>query len=64
MPVKAKPKIYIKPSKRGTLRKAMGTKPGKNISSTALAKKKNAKGTTKAMKKKIVFAQNAKKWAK
>ena len=53
---KKKPRIYIKPSKRGSLRKATGTPKGKNISASKLR--------VKAMKKKKVFAQNARKWKK
>tara|TARA_R100000687_G_C6292846_1_gene92270 strand:+ start:283 stop:471 length:189 start_codon:yes stop_codon:yes gene_type:complete len=58
---KKKPKIYIKPSKKGSLRKATGTKKGKKI---AASKLKVKKGDSKAMKKKKVFAQNARKWKK
>ncbi len=57
----ARKKIYIKPSKRGSLRKATGTKKGKNIAASKLKVKKS---DSKAMKKKKVFAQNARKWKK
>ena len=57
----AKKKIYIKPSKKGSLRKATGTKKGKNIAASKLKVKKS---DSKAMKKKKVFAQNARKWKK
>ena len=57
----AKKKIYIKPSKRGSLRKATGTKKGKNIAASKLKVKKS---DSKAMKKKKVFAQKARKWKK
>jgi hypothetical protein len=52
--------IYIKPSKRGSLRKATGTKKGQNIPASKL-KVKSSDST--AMKKKKIFAQNAKKWS-
>ena len=58
---KKKPRIYIKPSKRGSLRKATGTKKGKKISASKLRIKK---GDSKAMRKKKIFAQNARKWKK
>ncbi len=57
----ARKKIYIKPSKRGSLRKATGTKKGKNIAASKLKVKKS---DSTAMKKKKVFAQNARKWKK
>ena len=61
-----KTKIYIKPSKRGSLRKEMGVKGDEKISSKELSKeKKKAKkeGDT-ALMKKVVFAQNARSWNK
>jgi hypothetical protein len=58
---KNKKKIYIKPSKRGSLRKATGTSKGKNI---PLSKLKDKPGDSKAMKKKKLFARNARKWKK
>lgn len=58
---KKKPRIYIKPSKRGSLRKAVGAKKGKKIKASKL---KIKKGDSKAMKKKKIFAQNARKWKK
>tara|TARA_Y100001951_G_scaffold105165_1_gene120357 strand:- start:4055 stop:4243 length:189 start_codon:yes stop_codon:yes gene_type:complete len=58
---KKKPRIYIKPSKRGSLRKALKVKKGQKIP----AGKLKTKGTdSKAMKKKKVFARNARKWKK
>jgi len=54
-------KIYIKPSKRGSLRKATGTPKGKKIPASKLKVKP---GDSKAMKKKKIFAQNARKWRK
>lgn len=59
--IKKKTPIKIKPSKQGSLRKATGTKTGKNIPASKL---KITSKTTPAMKKKIVFAKNAKKWNK
>ena len=53
--------IYIKPSKRGTLRKALGVKQGKKIPAAKLKKKP---GDSKAMAKKKLFARNARKWKK
>jgi len=58
---KKKPRIHIKPSKRGSLRKATKTPKGKNISASKLRVKKT---DTKVMKKKKIFAQNARKWKK
>lgn len=54
-----KNKIYIKPSKRGSLRKATGTKKGNKIPASKLKVKS---GDSKAMKKKKIFAQNVRKW--
>ena len=51
--------IYIKPSKRGSFRKALGVKKGSKIPASKLAIKK---GDSPAMKKKKVFARNARKW--
>jgi hypothetical protein len=53
--------IYIKPSKRGTLRKHLGTKEGENIPTSKLQDKP---GDSKAIKKKKLFARNARKWNK
>ena len=57
----ARSKIHIKPSKRGTLRKALGVKKGKNI---PVRKLKAKKGDSLAMRKKKTFARNARKWNK
>ncbi len=54
--------IKIKKSKVGSLRKAMGAKKGKNLSVSAMKKKEHSKNTSKAMKKKLVFAINARKF--
>jgi hypothetical protein len=54
-------KIYIKPSKRGTLRAALGTPKGQNI---PVGKLQVKSGDSAAMKKKKIFAQNARKWNK
>jgi len=59
---KAKKKIVIKPSKRGTFTKA-AKKAGKGVqeeASSVLADK----NASPAMKKKAVFAKNSKSWAK
>jgi len=61
MAAKKKPRIYIKPSKRGSLRKALKVKKGKSIPASKLKIKKS---DSKAMKKKKVFAKNARKWKK
>ena len=61
MAAKKNPRIYIKPSKRGSLRKALKAKKGKSIPASKLKVKKS---DSKAMKKKKVFAQNARKWKK
>ena len=58
---KKKPRIYIKPSKRGSLRKATKTKKGSNIPASKLRIKK---GDSKAVRKKKQFAINARKWKK
>lgn len=55
-----KPKIHIKPSKRGSLRKAMGAKEGKKLSVSAM--RSRLKNASPAMKKKLQFALNARKW--
>lgn len=55
----AKSKIYIKPSKRGSLRKALGTKKGEKIPASKLTVKST---DSPAMKKKKQFAINARKW--
>jgi len=55
-----KKKIYIKPSKRGSLRKAMGAKKGKKLSVSAM--RSRLKGAGPAMRKKLQFALNARKW--
>lgn len=57
----AKKKIRIKPSKRGTLRKHLKAKKGKKLTSKQL---KDKPGDSKAIKKKKVFARNARKWKK
>jgi len=55
----AKSKIYIKPSKRGSLRKALGVTRGKTIPKRLLKKKPS---DSPAMAKKKNFARNARKW--
>lgn len=54
-----KSKIYIKPSKRGTLRAALGVKKGETI---PVSKLKIKPGDSPAMRKKKTFAKNARKW--
>ena len=55
-----KSKIYIKPSKRGSLRKAMGAKKGQKLSVSAM--RSRLKNASPAMRKKLQFALNARKW--
>ena len=62
----AKNPISIKPSKVGSLHKAMGVKQDKPLSTASLNKQlaaAKASGNT-AMVKKLVFALNARKWKK
>ena len=51
--------IHIKPSKVGSLRKHLGTPAGEKIPMSKLADKP---GDSPAIKKKKVFARNARKW--
>ena len=60
-PLYKKGGIYIKPSKRGSLRKVLKTPKGKNIPAEDLEVKKT---DSPAIKKKKVFAKNARGWAK
>ena len=53
--------IHIKPSKRGTLRKALGVKKGRKIPA---AKLKTKTSDSAAMARKKNFARNARKWKK
>jgi hypothetical protein len=59
---KGRSPIRIKKSKQGSLRKATGTKKGKNIPASTLRRLK--KSGSPAMKKKANFALNARKWGK
>lgn len=54
--------IYIKPSKRGSLRKAMKAKEGEKLSVSEMTKRLNSPNTSSTMKKKLNFAINARKW--
>ncbi len=62
----AKSKIKIKPENKGKLRAEMGTPKGKNIPGGKLkkAEKSAKKRGDVAEEKRIVFAENAKKWKK
>lgn len=51
--------IKIKPSKVGSLRKLLGTKTGSKIPAAQLATKPS---DSTAVKKKKVFAKNARRW--
>ena len=53
--------IKIKPSKKGTLRKALVVKKGEKIPTSKL---KNKTGDSPAMRKKKNFARNARAWKK
>lgn len=55
----AKSGIHIKPSHKGLLHKNLGVKQGKKLTSSQIAVKP---GDSAAIKKRKVFAQNAKKW--
>ena len=55
-----KSNIDIKPSKRGSLRKAMGAKKGQKLSVSAM--RSRLKNASPAMQKKLQFAINARKW--
>lgn len=52
--------IHIKKANRGKLRKALGATAGQKISSAKLAKATHSKNPV--LKKRAVFAQNARKW--
>lgn len=54
-------KIHIKPSRKGSLHSALGVKPNALIPAS-LIRSKLAGNPSPALKKKLVFAQNAKKW--
>lgn len=56
----SKSTVHINPATKGTLRKAAGAKKGQNIPLSKLEKMK--KGASPAMRKKIQFAENARKW--
>ena len=56
--------IKIKPSKRNSLRKAMGAKADENLSVAAMRKKLSSSRTSPSMKKKLNFAINARSWKK
>jgi hypothetical protein len=54
--------IHIKPSHKGLLHKDTGTPPGKKIPASKIEK---AEGSSDpAVRKRAVFAENAKKWNK
>jgi oligoendopeptidase F len=55
-------KIKINPANKGKLRKAAGVKKGQKVSAAKLRKLKNSKNPT--TRKRAVFAENARKWAK
>lgn len=57
-----KEKIMVKPSRRGLLRKSMGAKPGQPIPVVKLNARKKTAGP--AEKKRIIFAENARRWNK
>lgn len=53
--------IYIKPSRRGSLHSALGVPKNKMIP-TSMLKSRLSHSPSPAMKKKLVFAENARKW--
>ena len=55
---KKKPRIYIKPSKRGSFTKYCGGR----VTSACISRGKKSK--SKAIRKKATFAANARKWNK
>lgn len=57
----AKDNIHIKPSKRGSLHAALGIAANKLIP-TSVINSKLSGSPSPAMKKKLVFAKNARKW--
>jgi hypothetical protein len=59
---RGRPKIRIKQSRQGSLRRATGTKKGKKIPMKTLQRMKRSKSP--AMRKKANFAINARKWRK
>lgn len=56
--------INIKPSHRGMLHREMGVREGEKISISDLAreKKRAKKSGNTAEEKRVVFAENARKW--
>lgn len=56
-------KIHIKPSKRGSLHSALGVAKNKLIPDKMISSALS-RNPSPAMKKKLVFAENAKKWGK
>ena len=54
--------IKIKPQNKGKLHKELGVPQGKKISTKKLESAK--KGASPAEKKRIIFAENARKWGK
>lgn len=55
--------IHIKESRRGSLHSALGV-PLNKLIPTSTIKSKLAGNPSPAMKKKLVFAENARKWGK
>ncbi len=56
----AKSGIHIKPSRKGSLHKALGVPMGKKIPEKKLEKAEHSK--SKKLRKKAQFAENARKW--
>lgn len=54
--------IHIKASRKGSLHKALGVPEGKKIPESKLKKAEHSKN--KKLKKKAVFAENAKHWGR
>lgn len=62
IPTARKKGIHIKKANRGKLRKASGTKKGKNIPVSKLQQMKKSKNPK--TRKRATFALNARKWNK
>lgn len=56
-------KIKIKPGRKGSLHSALGIRPNALIPASRIQAELHA-NPDPAMKKKLVFAENAKKWGK
>jgi hypothetical protein len=62
MKVTGRPAIHIKASHRGLLHRDLGVRPGQPIPAAKIAAAR--KSADPAVRKRAVFAQNAKRWAR